>query len=58
MSSVILTWNNRDLSDLRIVCETGTMPKIFENSSEARDFAEEKFMNFEVVTFYDTKKDD
>lgn len=52
MKAVILTWNNKDLSDLRIVTDMN-LPKLFENGIEAKEYAEEKFMNFEVVTFYD-----
>ena len=54
MKSIILTWNNKDLLDLRIVTDND-LPKLFELSTEAREYAEEKFMNFEIVTFYDSE---
>jgi len=50
MSAVLLTWNNKDLSDLKIVTRSDGCAMIFEDRIKADDYGEANFVNFETVT--------
>jgi hypothetical protein len=53
MSSIILTWNNKNLCDLEIVTKSDSTPMLFDGSYDAKAYAEKHYVNFEIVTFYE-----
>lgn len=57
MSAVVLTWNNKDLSDLKIVARSDGGAMIFGDSFEANDYGKKNFVNFETVTITEKEEE-
>jgi hypothetical protein len=49
MSDILLMWNKKDLSDLKIATGADGLPLIFDDFVEATNYAERNFVNFERV---------